>query len=61
MVAGNSWAGCVPGAPGVGAGVLGGGPPADSAPRIRAIGWVYALLLLLLCAEWVVRRRVGLR
>jgi acetyl-CoA C-acetyltransferase len=40
---------------------IGGGVPVDSAPRLRSLGWVYALILLLLCAEWVVRRRVGMR
>jgi len=61
MLAVNNSREWLPRAPRVRAGAIGGGAPADSAPRIRAIGWVYALLLLLLCAEWVVRRRVGLR
>jgi hypothetical protein len=51
----------LPRAPRVRAGAIGGGVPVDSAPRLRSAGWAYALLLLLLCAEWVVRRRVGMR
>jgi len=43
------------------AGAIGGGVPVDSAPRLRTAGWAYALLLLFLCAEWFVRRRVGMR
>ena len=43
------------------AGNVGGGVPVDAPPRLRSAGWAYALLLLLLCAEWVVRRRVGMR
>ena len=33
----------------------------DDAKRARNAGWLYALAILLLCAEWVLRRRVGLR
>jgi hypothetical protein len=34
---------------------------ADAAPRIRGAGWAYALAILLLCLEWILRRRRGLR
>lgn len=34
---------------------------ADAAPRIRGAGWAYALAILLLCLEWLLRRRRGLR
>ncbi len=34
---------------------------ADAAPRIRGAGWAYALAILVLCAEWVLRRRRGMR
>lgn len=27
----------------------------------RGNGWLYALVIVLLCAEWVLRRRMGLR
>ena len=33
----------------------------DDAHRARNAGWLYALAILLLCAEWVARRRAGLR
>ena len=33
----------------------------DNAPRLRSFGWVFAIALALLCAEWVLRRRLGLR
>jgi len=34
---------------------------ADAAPRLRGAGWAYALAILLLCAEWILRRRQGMR
>lgn len=34
---------------------------ADTAPRLRAIGWSFAVALVLLCLEWVLRRRQGMR
>jgi hypothetical protein len=34
---------------------------ADAAPRLRGAGWAYALAILFLCAEWVLRRRQGMR
>ncbi|HEV8447704.1 MAG TPA: hypothetical protein VGQ44_12820 [Gemmatimonadaceae bacterium] len=34
---------------------------ADAAPRIRGAGWAYALAILLVCVEWVLRRRRGMR
>ena len=34
---------------------------ADAAPRIRGAGWAYALAILLVCAEWILRRRRGMR
>jgi hypothetical protein len=51
----------LPRAPRVQSGATGGGVPLDTAPRLRAQGWVYGLLLLCLCGEWVVRRRNGMR
>jgi hypothetical protein len=42
-------------------GVVGTAPSADRAPRARAAWWLYALALVALCAEWVLRRRIGLR
>lgn len=42
-------------------GAVGGEPALGDAPRLRERGWAYALVILLLCAEWLLRRRVGLR
>ena len=51
----------LPRTPRVRSGAVGGAPPEDTAPRLRAVWWPYALVILLLCAEWVVRRRRGMR
>lgn len=51
----------LPRTPRVRSGDVGGTPPVDTAPRLRAFWWPYALVILLLCAEWVVRRRRGMR
>ena len=61
MLAVNNAREWLPRAPRVKAGAIGGGVPVDAAPRLRSAGWAYALLLILLCAEWVVRRRLGMR
>jgi hypothetical protein len=34
---------------------------ADDARRARSHGWLYAVAIALLCAEWIARRRAGLR
>ncbi len=34
---------------------------ADVGPRLRGAGWAYALAILLLCGEWILRRRRGMR
>jgi hypothetical protein len=33
----------------------------NAAPRLRGAGWAYALAILMLCAEWILRRRRGMR
>ncbi len=38
-----------------------GNVAADAAPRLRQAGWAYALAIMLLCAEWLLRRRRGMR
>ena len=38
--------------------------PADSPAgerRLATLGWPYLLLIMLFCAEWIIRRRIGLR
>ena len=42
-------------------GAVGGEPSTGDAPVLRELGWVYLLVILLLCAEWLLRRRAGLR
>jgi hypothetical protein len=42
-------------------GSVGSAPGVDRAPRARAAWWLYALTLAALCAEWMFRRRIGLR
>ncbi len=42
-------------------GALGTGTAAGEAPRARDGSWLFALALVALCAEWLVRRRIGLR
>ena len=45
----------------VASGSVGGGAVPGTAPRLRHLPWVFALAIALLCAEWLVRRRAGLR
>ncbi len=42
-------------------GAVGGEPAAGDAPALREQGWMYLLVVLLLCTEWLLRRRAGLR
>lgn len=42
-------------------GQIGGAVLAGAAPRLRSVGWIYILLVSALCAEWLIRRRSGLR
>lgn len=43
------------------AGGVGGVAPAGAPPSARELGWLYLLVVLLLCAEWILRRRIGMR
>jgi len=45
----------------VSSGPVGSARAADSTPRLRDFGWIYAVALALLCAEWLLRRRWGMR
>jgi hypothetical protein len=42
-------------------GRIGGSPSLADAPLARDLGWLYALAVGALCAEWLLRRRAGLR
>lgn len=57
----NQSAEWLPRRPAVHSGAVGSAPAADRAPRARTIWWLYAIALLALCAEWILRRKVGLR
>jgi len=47
--------------PTVQSGGIGGRPSLADAPLARELGWLYVVVVLGLCAEWLLRRRVGLR
>lgn len=51
----------VPRRSGTVSGAVGGEPAIGEAPGLRDRGWVFVLAVLLLCAEWLLRRRAGLR
>lgn len=51
----------LPRAPRARSGAAGGAASSDTAPRLRDHGWVFALAVSLLCLEWVLRRRRGMR
>ena len=42
-------------------GTVGSGSATGDAPRARNVGWLFALAIAGFCAEWIVRRRMGLR
>ncbi|MEO6528206.1 MAG: hypothetical protein ABIP93_16410 [Gemmatimonadaceae bacterium] len=51
----------VPRRPTVKSGGVGGRPSLADAPLARDLGWLYVVAVIALCAEWLLRRRVGLR
>ena len=51
----------LPRAPSLAPLVVAGTPPGRDAPPLRSVGWVYLLAIGALCAEWILRRRLGLR
>ena len=51
----------VPRRPSVVAGTIGGAAALGDAPSLRSIGWMYVAAVLLLCAEWLLRRRMGVK
>ena len=42
-------------------GAVGSGIAAGEAPGLRTTVWPFVVIVLLLCVEWVLRRRTGLR
>ncbi|MEX2178684.1 MAG: hypothetical protein WD801_08250 [Gemmatimonadaceae bacterium] len=57
----NASAELLPARPGLRAGDVGRRARAGVVRGARGVGWLYGLAILLLCAEWVARRRAGLR
>ena len=57
----NPSAEVLPRRPTVTDGPVGTGEAIAEAPRLRGIGWIFAVVILSLCAEWILRRRIGLR
>lgn len=51
----------LPRRPAVSTAAVGGAASLSDAPSLRDKGWSYALVVLLLCGEWLLRRRSGLR
>lgn len=57
----NRSAELLPRMPTIQAGSVGGGAVLGDRPRLRERGWPFLVALLALCAEWLLRRRGGLR
>ena len=57
----NPSAEVLPRRPTVVAGEIGTGEALTDAPRLRGIGWIFAIVIVSLCSEWIIRRRLGLR
>ena len=57
----NAAAELLPTRPKLQSGQVGRRASVDDASRARASGWLYALVIALLCVEWIARRRAGLR
>jgi hypothetical protein len=57
----NQSAELLPTRPSVRSGAIGGRSRPDDARGARYAPWLYAVVVLLLCAEWFLRRRAGLR
>lgn len=51
----------LPGRVTVKGGAVGTAAATGDAPRLRDYGWAYALAILALCAEWLLRRSAGMR
>lgn len=61
VVAVNPSAELLPRRPSVQSGRIGGRAGLADAPLARELGWLYVAAVLGLCAEWLLRRRVGMR
>jgi hypothetical protein len=61
LIAVNASAELLPRAARVRSGAIRGTPAATNAPTVRSLRWIYALAIGLLCVEWLLRRRAGMR
>ena len=61
MLVVNPSAEFLPRRPTVRDGPVGASAATTEAPGLRAFGWVFGLVIIALCGEWVVRRQLGLR
>jgi hypothetical protein len=61
VIAVNQSVELLPRRPTVQSGRFGGRPSLADAPLARELGWLYVVAVLGLCAEWLLRRRVGMR
>jgi hypothetical protein len=61
LLAVNASAEWLPRPPRVRTGAVRGTAAATNAPTLRSQRWAYALAIALLCVEWIVRRRRGMR
>ena len=61
LLAVNASAEWLPRHPTVRSGAVGAAAPAGRAPRARTVWWLFAVAIGLLCAEWLMRRQIGLR
>lgn len=61
VLAVNRSAEVLPRRPTVQEGEIGTGEALTDAPRLRGVGWIFAVVILSLCAEWILRRKAGLR
>lgn len=51
----------LPRRPTVADGPIGSGTAMAEAPRLRTLGWIFAIVIVAFCVEWILRRNAGLR
>jgi hypothetical protein len=61
LLAVNPSAEVLPRRPTLTEGDIGSGEAITEARRLRGVGWIFAVVILALCAEWIMRRNRGLR
>jgi hypothetical protein len=61
LVAVNAASEWIPRVPTVHSGAVRGGVSLGGDVRVRGMPWLYFVIVVALCAEWIVRRRIGMR